>query len=84
MARQTLSPADALREAARQLEHQAEFNMSRTVRWSAARQAENNRLISQSRELHDRADALEPHSNVGYTSTRYADEMPEADFYGEG
>lgn len=59
MTKDTLSPADALREVARTIEHGCEFNVSRTLRWSAARQAENNRLVGQSRELYARADALD-------------------------
>lgn len=49
--------AEALREAAESLEHSAEFNLDRTRGWSAAEIAENNRMISQSRELWDRYDA---------------------------
>ncbi len=43
--------ADALRDAAKALEHRAEYNMDRTQGWSADRIAANNKLISQSREL---------------------------------
>lgn len=50
-----MTHADALDEAAERVEHQAEFNMSVTARWSTQRQAANNTLIRQSRELRDRA-----------------------------
>ncbi len=49
---------DGLRDAARALEHGAEFNETETLGWTPAERAANNRLISQSRELFERADKL--------------------------
>ena len=51
--------SEALRQAALELEHAAEFNETRTMTWSKERQRENNRRIAQSRVLHERADAAE-------------------------
>lgn len=66
MSTNTLSPADALREAARDIEHDCEYDngvvtgyYKGTRPWSADRIAENGRKITQSRALHARADALE-------------------------
>lgn len=53
---------EALRELAAEMEHGAEYFVNRTLRWSPARQAENNRLISQARDLNRRADLLDPTS----------------------
>lgn len=67
----------ALRAASAEFEHRAEFNAGITVRWSPARQAANNRLISQSRELSDRADALEKELVVRECSECGAPANPE-------
>lgn len=51
---------EALRELAAEFEHGAEYMVNRTLRWSPARQAENNRLISRAADLNRRADLLDP------------------------
>lgn len=53
-----MTTIEALVEAAEELEHDAEYNATISSRWSAARQAENNRRIHQARELRARAEAM--------------------------
>lgn len=62
MARKTT--AAVLRERARLMEHGAEFNEDETQNWPQWRKAANTRLISQSRELYDLADAEERAAQV--------------------
>lgn len=53
---------EALREVAAEMEHNAEYIVNRTLRWSPDRQAENSRTITQAADLNRRADLLDPTS----------------------
>lgn len=54
-----LTPAEALREVAEEMSHNAEYNVNRAWKLSPREQAANNRLIRTVRELQARADELE-------------------------
>jgi hypothetical protein len=60
--------AEKVSEVALSLEHDAEFNANETMGWSRARQADNNRLITQSRELFALADRIEQADEMAHDS----------------